>query len=64
MIRIQLLKSWRHPYKKKAYSVGTILQCDMNLAGELMADKIGKIYEGEYPPKEKVKMNLSTLTTK
>ncbi len=64
MIRIMLLKSWQHPYKKKPYAVNTILQCDLNLAGELLADKIGKIYEGEYPPKEKVKMNLSTLTLK
>lgn len=62
MIRIMLLKSWTHPYKNKPYAVGTILQCAPYLAGELMAEKIGKLYEGEYPPKEKAKIDLSTLT--
>jgi len=64
MIRVRLKKSWSHPYKNKPYSVGTILQCDTSLAGELMAENIGQLYEGEYPPKEKFKIDLSTLTTK
>ena len=64
MIRIILLKSWQHPYKSKPYAVGSILQCAPYLAMELLADKIGKLYEGEYPPKEKLKMDLSQLTTK
>tara|TARA_R110000868_G_scaffold96848_3_gene266356 strand:+ start:2381 stop:2575 length:195 start_codon:yes stop_codon:yes gene_type:complete len=64
MIRVMLLKSWKHPYKAKPYAVGSILQCAPYLAMELLADKIGKLYDGEYPPKEKVKIELSTLTTK
>lgn len=64
MIRIILLKSWTHPYKTKPYAVGTILQCAPYLAAELIADRFAKLYEGDYPPKEKVKMDLSTLTTK
>jgi len=64
MIRIILLKSWKHPYKKTPEPVGSILQCSHSLAGELLADKIGRLYDGEYPPKQKQKMNLSQLKTK
>lgn len=61
MIRIILLKSWQHPYRNKPYAVGTILQCAPYLAMELLADNIGELYEGDYPPKEKVKIDLKQL---
>lgn len=61
MIRILLIKSWQHPNRDKPYPVGTILQCAPYLAGELLADKFGIVYTGEYPPKEKVKIDLSTI---
>lgn len=64
MIRLKLLKRWQHPNKLQPYSVGTILQCSPALAGELLADKIGEIYEGPYPPKQKLNINLSQLKTK
>lgn len=64
MIRLMLMKSWKHPYKNKPYAVGTILQCSIPLAQELLADRIGRLYDGEYPPKDKVKMDLKQLTTK
>lgn len=60
-IRIILNKKWKHPLRQKPYPVGTILQTDLNLAGELMAENIARIYNGVYPPKEKLKMNLSQL---
>lgn len=63
-IRIKLLKSWKHPYRNKPYAVGTILQCGSVLASDLLADKIGEIYNGEYPPKEKSKIELKQLKTK
>jgi len=64
MVRIQLLRSWKHPYKKKPEAVGTVLQVINSLAMELLADKRAKIYEGVYPPKQKMKMNLSQLNNK
>lgn len=63
-LRVRLLKSWQHPYRSRPYPVGTIIQPDLNLAGALLADKIGEIYEGDYPPKEKMNFNLKQLTTK
>jgi hypothetical protein len=60
-MRLILKKSWKHPYRNKPYPVGTIIQPDFNLAHELLAEKIAGIYEGPYPPKEKLKMNLSQL---
>ena len=64
MIRVILLRSYQHQYKRDPYSVGTILQCAPYLASELIADKIAKLYEGEYPPKEKVKVDLKQLNSK
>ena len=63
-IRIILNKSWRHPKLNKLYTVATVLQCDAILASELLADKIGVLYTGEYPPKGKIKMDLKQLKTK
>ena len=60
MIRVRLLKSWKHPYGKN-HTVGTILQCAPYLAMELLADNIGELYDGDYPPKEKVKIDLKQL---
>jgi hypothetical protein len=54
-IRLRLLKSYKHIYKKKAWPRGTVIQVDTRLAHELLADKIAVNYEGEYPPKNKMK---------
>ena len=60
-IRLRLLKSYHHKYKVKPWPVGQIIQVDNILAHELLSDKIAEIYEGEYPPKNKLKMNLNKL---
>ncbi len=57
-IKIILLKSWQHPFKKKPLPIGKIVSCSTQLASELIADKIGELYTGVYPPKEKTKTNF------
>jgi hypothetical protein len=54
-IRIRLLKSYKHIYKEKAWPRGTVIQVDTVLASELIRTKTGEKYEGEYPPKNKMK---------
>lgn len=60
-MRLKLIKSWKHPYKVKAYSVGTILQVDKELEKLLLEHKVAVKYSGEYPPKKKEKINLKQL---
>jgi len=57
-LRLRLLKSYKHKYKLKAWSVGQVIQVENILANELLADKIAEVYEGEYPPKHKVKTDF------
>lgn len=54
-MRIRLLRSWTH-YGKK-YPVNTIVQT----TEKLVEKGIGEIYNGDYPPRKKVKMNLRDL---
>jgi hypothetical protein len=57
-IRLRLLKSYKHKYKLDAWPIGQVVQVDNILANELLADKIAELYEGEYPPKQKVKTDF------
>lgn len=54
-VRVRLLKPYTHIYKTRPWPIGQVLQLTTQLASELLADKIAEIYEGEYPPKEKMK---------
>jgi len=60
-VRIKLNKSWAN-FQGKQYAVGTILQLTSELASELIRNKIGEKYEGDYPPRKKFKIELSQLT--
>jgi len=51
MIRIRLLKQYKHIHKAKPWPIGQILQLSPYLASELIGDGIGELYTGEYPPK-------------
>lgn len=62
-VRILLKKKWAN-FQGKEYAVGTILQLTKDLASQLIADKIGEFYEGDYPPKKKIKIELSQLNNK
>ena len=56
--RVRLLKSWANKSSGKKYTVGTIIQCDNTLSAELIREKIGEHYDGDYPPKVKVKTDF------
>ncbi len=60
-VRILLNKSWTN-FQGKKYPVKTIVQLIPSLASQLIADGIGDYYTGDYPPKKKFKIELSTLT--
>jgi len=62
-VRILLKKKWKNSQGKE-YAVGTILQVIPNLGSQLIADKIGEFYEGPYPPRKKLKIELSQLNNK
>jgi hypothetical protein len=64
MNRIRLLRAWKNPYKKKPHPVGSVLQVTLNLGSELIAEGIAEVYNGEYPPKGKIKFELGTLNKK
>lgn len=64
MTRAKLLKSYKHPNKSKAWAVGTVVQGTSRWISELIHDGYAVKYDGEYPPKEKLKINLSNLKTK
>lgn len=61
--RVLLKKKWVNAFGK-SYPMGTILQTNSQLGNELVRLKFGDKYDGDYPPKEKVKMNLKTLNVK
>lgn len=57
-IKVILLKSWKHPFKKKALPIGKVMGCSAELASALLADRIAELYTGTYPPKEKTKTDF------
>ncbi len=62
-VKILLKKKWTNSQGKE-YAVGTILQVIPSLGSQLIADKFGDFYEGDYPPKDKLKIELSQLNNK
>lgn len=58
--RVLLKRKWVNTFGK-SYPIGTILQTNSQLGSELIRLKFGDKYDGDYPPKEKVKMNLNNL---
>lgn len=60
-VRILLNKSWVN-FQGRKYPVGTILQLTKDKASELIAEGIGEFYDGQYPPNDKTKIELSNLT--
>ena len=62
-MRIRLIKSWKFN-ERRTYPVGTVLQVLRGLAKQLVTSKHAEIYEGEYPPKDKLKMDLKQLKVK
>jgi hypothetical protein len=58
--RVQLKKKWINTFGK-SYPIGTILQTDAELGSELIRLKFADKYDGEYPPKDKTKINLEQL---
>lgn len=61
--KIQLKKKWVNMFGK-SYPVGTVLQTDSELGSELIRLKFADKYDGEYPPKDKFKLNLEQLNNK
>jgi len=63
MVRVRLLKSYKHENKQKAWTVGRIVNCSPQLASDLIHRKIAENYSGGYPPKkvDKLKMELNKL---
>lgn len=59
-LRVILLKSWTNEFGR-TYPVGTIIQGTTALLMNLIGEQIGELYAGEYPPKEKRKINLKQL---
>ena len=66
-VRVVLKKKWKPLYRgddKPSYRIGTILQVTPELGSELIRTKVADKYIGDYPPKEKVKINLEQLNNK
>lgn len=63
IVRVQLKKSWTNEFNR-SYGIGTVLQLIPSVAKELIENEIGVEYKGEYPPKEKVKIDLKQLKNK
>jgi len=57
MRKVVLSKSWVNRFGRK-YPIGQIILCDKDLEWELKMGGYAEGYEGEYPPKKKVKTNL------
>jgi hypothetical protein len=55
-MKIILIKSWEHDGVK--YPIGYTLEVFDPKAKEMIMDGIAERYEGERPPKEKMKSNL------
>ena len=56
-MRLILLKSWLTK-RGKRYAVGSIVQVTDSLGDGMVKTKQAKEYEGEYPPKKKVKTDF------
>lgn len=55
--KIILKKKWTNRLGR-VYPIGSIIQGDKELAKKLIESKTGDKYEGEYPPRGKVKTDL------
>ncbi len=55
--RIVLVKSWTNVFNRK-YPVGQILQGTKQFVNELISSGTAKEYNGEYPPRKKVKSDF------
>lgn len=51
-MRIRVLKKWRE------YPVGQVIEVFDSKAKQLIVDKTAEKYEGEYPPREKMKTDF------
>lgn len=58
-MRIRLLRAWIHSIKK--FPIGTVLRVHNSEAKKKIMRGEAEEYKGEYPPKKKMKMNLSTI---
>ena len=58
--RVKLKRKWKNVFGKE-YPVNTILTLLPQKAKELVDGGIAVQYDGNYPPKQKTKMNLSQL---
>lgn len=55
--KVTLIKSWTN-FQGRVYPVGQVLIVDKELRQQLIDEGVASIYEGEYPPKEKVKTDF------
>lgn len=55
--RVILKKKWTNNLGR-TYPIGSIIQGDKELATKLIESKTGEAYDGDYPPREKVKTDL------
>lgn len=51
-MRIRVLKKWRE------YPVGQVIEVFDSKAKQLIADRLAEKYDGEYPPREKMKTDF------
>lgn len=52
-MKVRLLKKWENA--GKAYAMATVLEVADPKAKQLISDRIAEKYNGEYPPKQKLK---------
>lgn len=55
-------RSWVNTLGRKYY-VGNVLQFDNATGTDLISKGIARKYSGDYPPTEKIKVNLKQLKT-
>ena len=60
-MRVRLLKSYHFKLKRKPWPRGSVIQITNEFASELFAEGIAEPYYGEYPPKEKMKMEVMKI---
>lgn len=53
-VKVTLKKSWKNSAGKQ-YAVGSIMQFDKETTKKLIGEGIAEIYNGDYPPRGKVK---------
>jgi hypothetical protein len=58
MIRAILLKSYKHPLKRKAWPIGQIVQGTSQWISSLIHAGVAEKYDGDYPPKNKTKSDF------